>query len=138
MVPREGKEVRTDAPFIRKEESGVIGVAGEDAMFICEDRGVIGVADGVGGWSQQGIDAGEYAEKLMRLASHHASSTSTPTTPSSSSGASTPSIDVAQWAPKERPKKLLELAYHSLKAESEKTEGSCTACIVAFEGDVMR
>jgi len=36
---------------------------GEDAHF--SNRAAVGVADGVGGWSQYGIDAGEYARQLM-------------------------------------------------------------------------
>lgn len=38
---------------------------GEDAYFICPDKQVFGVADGVGGWADLGIDAGEYARELM-------------------------------------------------------------------------
>ncbi|KAH9604298.1 hypothetical protein KSS87_004686 [Heliosperma pusillum] len=38
---------------------------GEDAHFICEEKQVIGVADGVGGWAEVGIDAGFYARLLM-------------------------------------------------------------------------
>lgn len=39
---------------------------GEDALFIAR-RG-LGVADGVGGWSRQGIDSGEYSRSLMQHA----------------------------------------------------------------------
>ena len=42
-------------PHPDKVETG-----GEDAHFICEEKGVIGVADGVGGWADVGVDAGEY------------------------------------------------------------------------------
>lgn len=38
---------------------------GEDAYFICPDKQVVGVADGVGGWADMGVDAGEYARELM-------------------------------------------------------------------------
>ncbi|XP_019158815.1 PREDICTED: probable protein phosphatase 2C 55 [Ipomoea nil] len=38
---------------------------GEDAHFVCASAQTIGVADGVGGWSQIGIDAGEYSRALM-------------------------------------------------------------------------
>lgn len=47
-------------PHPDKEETG-----GEDAHFICVDEQVIGVADGVGGWADVGVDAGEYARGLM-------------------------------------------------------------------------
>ncbi|KAH7300365.1 hypothetical protein KP509_24G058600 [Ceratopteris richardii] len=47
-------------PHPEKELTG-----GEDAYFICPEKQVIGVADGVGGWAEMGIDSGEYARKLM-------------------------------------------------------------------------
>ncbi|KAK6773785.1 hypothetical protein RDI58_029023 [Solanum bulbocastanum] len=39
---------------------------GEDAHFMYELYQTIGVADGVGGWALQGIDAGIYARELMK------------------------------------------------------------------------
>uniref|UniRef100_A0A3Q7HXL2 Protein phosphatase n=1 Tax=Solanum lycopersicum TaxID=4081 RepID=A0A3Q7HXL2_SOLLC len=39
---------------------------GEDAHFIDELFKTIGVADGVGGWAKQGIDAGIYSRELMK------------------------------------------------------------------------
>ncbi|KAL6520078.1 hypothetical protein OROHE_017221 [Orobanche hederae] len=47
-------------PHPDKEETG-----GEDAHFICADEQVIGVADGVGGWADVGVNAGDYARQLM-------------------------------------------------------------------------
>lgn len=47
-------------PHPEKQDTG-----GEDAYFICPDKQVIGVADGVGGWADMGVDAGEYARQLM-------------------------------------------------------------------------
>ncbi|XP_051126960.1 probable protein phosphatase 2C 80 isoform X2 [Andrographis paniculata] len=47
-------------PHPAKVETG-----GEDAHFICVDEQVIGVADGVGGWADVGVNAGEYARELM-------------------------------------------------------------------------
>ncbi|KAI5075433.1 hypothetical protein GOP47_0009509 [Adiantum capillus-veneris] len=47
-------------PHPEKQDTG-----GEDAYFICPDKQVIGVADGVGGWADMGIDAGQYARQLM-------------------------------------------------------------------------
>lgn len=38
---------------------------GEDAYFISPEGQSFGVADGVGGWTKRGIDAGEYARQLM-------------------------------------------------------------------------
>ncbi|KAL1569449.1 protein-serine/threonine phosphatase [Salvia divinorum] len=47
-------------PHPAKEATG-----GEDAHFICVDEQVIGVADGVGGWADVGVNAGIYARELM-------------------------------------------------------------------------
>ncbi|KAJ6816174.1 putative protein phosphatase 2C 80 [Iris pallida] len=47
-------------PHPDKAETG-----GEDAHFICAEEQAIGVADGVGGWADQGIDSGRYARQLM-------------------------------------------------------------------------
>jgi len=43
-----------------------MATGGEDASFSCSHA--LGVADGVGGWSAHGIDAGEYARGLMNAA----------------------------------------------------------------------
>ncbi|XP_010558162.1 PREDICTED: probable protein phosphatase 2C 80 isoform X2 [Tarenaya hassleriana] len=47
-------------PHPAKEETG-----GEDAHFICDEEQVIGVADGVGGWADVGVNAGLFARELM-------------------------------------------------------------------------
>ncbi|CAH9127176.1 unnamed protein product [Cuscuta epithymum] len=41
---------------------------GQDSHFILPGAHTVGVADGVGGWSKRGIDAGIYARELMRNA----------------------------------------------------------------------
>ncbi|KAM7508918.1 hypothetical protein LguiA_019371 [Lonicera macranthoides] len=38
---------------------------GDDAHFICSKSQSIGIADGVGGWSNKGVDAGKYARELI-------------------------------------------------------------------------
>lgn len=47
-------------PHPKKVKTG-----GEDAYFICSKEQVVGVADGVGGWADVGVDAGDYARELM-------------------------------------------------------------------------
>ena len=42
-----------------------VATGGEDAFFVCEQGLWAGVADGVGGWAEMGIDAGLYARQLM-------------------------------------------------------------------------
>ncbi|CAK9142820.1 unnamed protein product [Ilex paraguariensis] len=88
-------------PHPEKEETG-----GEDAHFICPDEQVIGVADGVGGWADLGVNAGIYARELMSN-----------------------SVNAIQEEPKGSvdPARVLEKAYSSTKAK-----GSSTACIIAL------
>lgn len=92
-------------PHPDKEETG-----GEDAHFICIDEQAIGVADGVGGWADLGINAGFYARELM---SH--------------------SVRAIEQEPKGSidPARVLEKAYFSTKAK-----GSSTACIIALTDQV--
>lgn len=87
-------------PHPDKEETG-----GEDAHFICDEQ-AIGVADGVGGWADLGVDAGQYARELM---CH--------------------SETAIQEEPKGsiNPVRVLEKAYSCTKAK-----GSSTACIIAL------
>ncbi|KAL5704808.1 protein-serine/threonine phosphatase [Ranunculus cassubicifolius] len=88
-------------PHPDKEATG-----GEDAHFICVDEQAIGVADGVGGWADLGVDAGEYARELMSN-----------------------SVNAIQEEPKGLidPARVLEKAHSTTKAR-----GSSTACIIAL------
>ncbi|XP_015972645.1 probable protein phosphatase 2C 55 [Arachis duranensis] len=88
-------------PHPDKEETG-----GEDAHFICSQEHAIGVADGVGGWADSGVNAGFYSRELM---SH--------------------SVDAIQEEPKGSidPARVLEKAHSITKAM-----GSSTACIIAL------
>ncbi|XP_075495539.1 putative protein phosphatase 2C 55 [Primulina tabacum] len=88
-------------PHPDKEETG-----GEDAHFICTDEQAIGVADGVGGWADLGVNAGYYARELMSN-----------------------SVNAIQDEPQGSvdPARVLEKAYTSTKAK-----GSSTACIIAL------
>lgn len=47
-------------PHPQKRDKG-----GEDAYFVSDDGQVLGVADGVGGWAQSGVDPGLYSKRLM-------------------------------------------------------------------------
>lgn len=88
-------------PHPDKEEKG-----GEDAHFICIDEQAIGIADGVGGWADVGVDAGEFARELMSN-----------------------SVMAIREEPKGSvdPAKVLEKAYTRTRAK-----GSSTACIIAL------
>ncbi|KAK7252899.1 hypothetical protein RIF29_37160 [Crotalaria pallida] len=88
-------------PHPDKEETG-----GEDAHFICTEEQAIGVADGVGGWADVGVNAGLFAQELISN-----------------------SVRAVQEEPKGsfNPARVLEKAHSSTKAK-----GSSTACIVAL------
>ncbi|KAF5829895.1 phosphatase 2C-like domain-containing protein [Dunaliella salina] len=42
-----------------------MGKGGEDWFFVSDTMRALGVADGVGGWAEVGVDAGAYARQLM-------------------------------------------------------------------------
>lgn len=93
-------------PHPEKEHRG-----GEDAYFIHKGDYCIGVADGVGGWAEVGVDPGLYSRELM----HHA-------------------VTILDSLPDHEesvhpgiPQLVLEGAHAKTKAR-----GSCTACIVCL------
>ncbi|XVF51290.1 hypothetical protein PTKIN_Ptkin04bG0173100 [Pterospermum kingtungense] len=85
---------------------------GDDSHFICEEKQAIGVADGVGGWSRQGVDAGIYARELINN-----SLLAVLTHPD------TTQVD---------PMKVLTQAFRMTIAQ-----GSSTACIITLQEDNM-
>lgn len=85
---------------------------GDDAYFINGEKQTIGVADGVGGWSHKGIDAGEYARKLM---SHAANAVQ----------------NLAAVGSDINPKQVLTEAYSKTLED-----GSSTACILTLKHNV--
>ncbi|XP_049368727.1 probable protein phosphatase 2C 80 [Solanum verrucosum] len=85
---------------------------GEDASFICLNKQVIGVADGVGGWAKKGIDSGVYSRELMKNAELAIQKQSSITT-----------IDLM---------KVLNEAFSNTKAK-----GSSTACILSLSDDTL-
>lgn len=92
-------------PHPDKEETG-----GEDAHFICVNEQVIGVADGVGGWADVGVNAGLYARELMSN-----------------------SVVAILNEPKDSidPARVLTRAHSATKAK-----GSSTACIICLKEEV--
>lgn len=93
-------------PHPDKEDTG-----GEDAHFICANEQAIGVADGVGGWADLGVDSGQYARELMSN-----------------------SANAIREEPKGSidPLRVLEKAYSITTAR-----GSSTACIIALTAQVF-
>jgi len=63
-----GKGIQMVAGAAKLPHPGKVDAGGEDAFFVSTARqGAAGVADGVGGWSNNGVDSGEYARTLMQL-----------------------------------------------------------------------
>ena len=59
--------LRTAAYYLPHPEKAHYG--GEDAHFVSQaGGGAIGVADGVGGWAESGINPAEYSRTFMRVA----------------------------------------------------------------------
>ena len=86
------------------------GEHGEDAYFISDNNQIAGVADGVGGWIEMGIDAGAFSRELMNNAK-----------------------DFAKKEDSLNPGDILASAYFSTTAL-----GTCTACIIALDGEELR
>jgi hypothetical protein len=84
------------------------------SFFLAPLFGLLGIADGVGGWGSMGIDAGLYARRLME----HASAACT--------------VDELR----QQPQLLLEDAHD--KVNADRLMGSCTACIAVFENGLLR
>ncbi|KAF7322972.1 Protein phosphatase [Mycena chlorophos] len=84
--------------------------AGDDFLFTrkFDQRFVFAVADGVSGWSDQGIDPAQFSQALLYYAHLHSST-----------------------AP--HPRDCLEQAYDSLLADNQVNLGSSTACILSLD-----
>ncbi|EOA13448.1 hypothetical protein CARUB_v10026491mg [Capsella rubella] len=89
-------------PHPEKEATG-----GEDAHFICDEEQAIGVADGVGGWAEVGVNAGLFSRELMSY--------------------SLSAIQDRQKGSPIDPLLVLEKAHSQTRAK-----GSSTACIIAL------
>jgi len=86
---------------------------GEDAYFISDDMKSIGVADGVGGWGDIGVDPALYSRMLMASGKYSADSIS---------------------AHYRDPAKIMADAYeHSMDIQ-----GSATCCIVVLDGFCLK
>ncbi|XP_002274456.5 probable protein phosphatase 2C 55 [Vitis vinifera] len=65
MKRKRSLKMNLESYYIPKQN--ISNPKGEDAHFIHKaDYQTIGVADGVGGWTQRGVDEGKYARELMK------------------------------------------------------------------------
>lgn len=91
------------------------GDAGEDALFVTKSADqstvLLGVADGVGGWSDSGIDPAHYSNALLYSAMKYAESH--PTFP--------------------LPKVILEHAFEQVSKNPDIQAGSSTACLLRLD-----
>ena len=104
---------------------------GEDAFFICETGRSLGVADGVGGWAEIGIDPGLYSRELMAHAKDYAASMYT-ANDSSSSDDEEDEEEKEVFKEADGPQRILEYAHKMTTAR-----GSCTACILCVHGATL-
>eukprot|EP00877_Chromochloris_zofingiensis_P009623 jgi/Chrzof1/4914/Cz15g04100.t1 len=88
---------------------------GEDAYFIASHQAAVGVADGVGGWAEVGIDAGAYARLLMSNCQDEAE-------------AAMQSSNVSSLSAQD----ILQRAF-----DKTDVEGSSTACVIVINGNTI-
>ena len=91
-----------------------IDTGGEDAYFVSSDSCALGVADGVGGWRESGVDPGDYSRTLMRSACDYFDA-----------GQSKRPADNREWE---------ETVRGAIAVAHQKTRmpGSSTACVLAL------
>jgi protein phosphatase PTC7 len=96
-------------PHPSKQDKG-----GEDAFFISPSTACVGVADGVGGWAEIGVDPGLYSRELMRRCQDEVES-----------------VKAGMLGP-DTPQRALEAAHAATEAR-----GSCTACVLCLLGATL-
>jgi protein phosphatase PTC7 len=104
--------MRSGAAVIPHPDKAATG--GEDAYFVCEQGLWAGVADGVGGWAEMGVDAGLYARQLMQFSQEEAMRMN------------------LDGGPRD-PLKVLSSAHRRVTVE-----GSTTACVLTLKDGCVR
>lgn len=119
------------------------GEAGEDALLCQKMKGdgdvIFGVADGVGGWSENGIDPALFSQSLLYHSANYAKDfyacpdrleiEDLEETPSSSPQRHS-KIKGAELG---TPLDILQYAFEKTQEQEEVPAGSATACIVSFD-----
>jgi len=94
-------------PHPAKREKG-----GEDAYFVSDDLRILGVADGVGGWGDLGVDPALYSRMLMAGAKY-----------------------IADITPSHRdPQEIMSESFN----HASDVQGSSTCCILVLEGNYLK
>lgn len=115
------------------------GEAGEDAILFERMRGdgdiAFGVSDGVGGWSEEGIDPALFSQSLMYHSAQyakafHACPERLETEEQDDNSTGIPQEESTLDA---TPSKILDYAYMKTLEQKEVPAGSATACILTFD-----
>ncbi len=56
---------RVGNPVLQHLSGKKVKPGGDDTFFICHSEKIVGMAHGVEGWADVGVDAGKYARELM-------------------------------------------------------------------------
>lgn len=93
--------------------------SGEDAYFVASVGGdpntiAMGVCDGVGGWSEQGINPADFSHGMCSYMAEHALSTRDPSIV--------------------HPRKLMHIGYDEILADNQVRAGGATACVAVADG----
>jgi len=113
---------------------------GEDAFFVSRPTNgivTVGIADGVGGWAEQGIDPALFAWELMNrcqdVAEESAAASPAPSSSSSSSSSSSATL-CQEHATGGDPKRVLTLGFERLqRSPTGAPQGSSTACVATLD-----
>lgn len=85
---------------------------GEDAYFVSDDLRALGVADGVGGWGELGVDPALYSRMMMAGAKY-----------------------IADITPSHRePQEIMSESFN----HAADVQGSSTCCILVLEGNLLK
>jgi len=116
---------------------------GEDAAFICLKSGMVGVADGVGGWVERGIDSGQYSRNLLSNAKQISGHIETARVENRRKKATEENSihkkdETGTKAPTDQ-KTLADLMRVLIGAHKvTEDEGSTTVCLISYDGHVLR
>lgn len=94
----------------RKRSSFIELDCGEDSFFVSNTYKTVGVADGVGGWRDEGFDSSVFSNELMRLAKLFSETHRTV----------------------QDPEDVMQNAYNRLRFEEYVKAGASTACIASL------
>jgi len=136
VLPSERFPASSDINNWSKKQFGIkkrlaFNSAGEDAFFIQQmdhNSGVaVGVADGVGGWTENNIDPGVFSQALMYYAAHHCKLAS------ANEDDITPFSDDEEVSSRHlSPERCLRLAYDAVLRDPLVEGGSSTGSVATF------